>query len=69
MFTRKPASYATAREATPRKPPVHHHKTLGRPLAQEIESSSLQIADDYEQDCDPYNSTGQFCVIKTKQDD
>ena len=36
-----------------------------RPL-QKIEITSLKIEPDQDAGCDPYNSTGQFCVIKDK---
>lgn len=32
-------------------------------LAQKIEITSLELDQDHAEDCDPYNSTGQYCVI------
>ncbi len=30
---------------------------------QKVASNALEIAPDYAADCDPYNSTGQYCVL------
>ncbi len=33
----------------------------------EIEVTALQIDEEFERDCDPYNRTGQFVKIKIKE--
>jgi len=41
------------------------------PVINKIDVSSLQIDESYDDDCDPYNSTGQFLAdaLKMKRDD
>jgi hypothetical protein len=31
--------------------------------SQQVKIKSLEIAPDYTAECDPYNSTGQYCVL------
>ena len=51
-----------------RPPKVLPHKvdettgSMSRRL-QKVESKALEIAPDYAADCDPYISTGQYCVL------
>jgi len=44
---------------------------IKQPVIKKIYVSSLQIDESYNDDCDPYNSTGQFLVdaLKMKSDD
>jgi hypothetical protein len=41
-------------------------ESIPRPL-QNIEITSLKIEQDDDAGCDPYNSTGQFCVIDNER--
>ena len=43
------------------------NESAQRPL-QNIEITSLEIEQDQNADCDPYNSTGQFCVVNARRD-
>ena len=43
------------------------NESAQRPL-QNIELTSLEIEQDQNADCDPYNSTGQFCVVNARRD-
>lgn len=36
------------------------------PASTQVDITSLEIASDYETDCDPYNRTGQFCIEAMK---
>jgi len=44
---------------------------IKQPVINKIDVSSLQIDESYDNDCDPYNSTGQFLANawKMKRDD
>jgi hypothetical protein len=44
---------------------------IKKPVINKIDVSSLQIDESYDDDCDPYNSTGQFLAdaVKMKNDD
>lgn len=38
-----------------------------RPVVASIDVTALEIDESYEQDCDPYNSTGQFLADELKK--
>lgn len=42
-----------------------------KPVIETIDVTSLQVDESYGEDCDPYNSTGQFLIdaVKKKYDD
>lgn len=55
--------------AEPHKKPVDPADSSAQRVLQQVEIKSLEIADDYDGGGDPYNRTGQFCVVKLNKDD
>lgn len=68
MSTRKITVGESSRYGESRKFRIDQiDESAQRPL-QNIEMTSLEIEPDYAADCDPYNNTGQFCLINTRRE-
>lgn len=65
MSTLKSARVAAQQEPVKQDVPVDTE--LEQPPAAQVEITSLEIEVDPEIGCDPYNSTGQFCVEELKK--
>ena len=69
MLIRKNASSDEAAALTPGKLPVEPAAVMQQRLVQEVEITSLEIEQDQDQGCDPYNRTGQFCIVEISKDE
>jgi len=65
MSTWKSATVAAQQEPVTQDSPADTE--LEQPPAPQVEITSLEIEVDPEIGCDPYNSTGQFCVEEIKK--
>ena len=69
MLIRKSASCNVPVQFAPRKLPVEAAAVEEQPPAQEVEITSLEIEQDPDQGSDPYNRTGQYCVVEIPKDE
>lgn len=58
-----------AAQTEPVKPEVPVDTDAEQEPTPQVEITSLEIEVDPEIGCDPYNSTGQFCVVELKKFD
>jgi hypothetical protein len=68
MLIRKNASSDEAVPLAPGKLPVEPAAVMQQRLVQEVEITSLEIEQDPDQGSDPYNRTGQFCIVEKSKD-
>jgi hypothetical protein len=69
MLIRKSASGDVPVRFTPRKFPVEAEAVAEQGPAQDVEITSLEIEQDPDQGGDPYNRTGQHCVVEIPKDE
>lgn len=65
MTFRRSILHQTAGKLT-RSRPLPDFALSARPM-QKVEVTSLQVVQDYDPDCDPYNRTGRFLVAGMKK--
>ena len=68
MLNRKHATYDEAATLSPGEIPIEPEAVVRQRLVQEVEITSLEIENDPDRGSDPYNRTGQFCVVKIAKD-
>lgn len=66
MSTRIPAPVREQALSARTKYKIDKSTEIPPAVATQVDITSLEIASDYEADCDPYNRTGQFCVEAMK---
>ena len=64
MLTRKYVTNDEAARMSAGELPIEPEAIVGQQLVQEVEITSLEIESDPDRGSDPYNRTGQFCVVK-----
>ena len=69
MLIRKNASSDEAAALAPGKLPAEPAAVMQQRLVQEVEITSLEIEQDPDQGSDPYNRTGQFCIVEKSKDE
>ena len=69
MLIRKNAPGDVAARLTSSQGPIEPAAVSQRRLDQEVEITSLEIEQDADQGSDPYNRTGQFCVLEISKDE
>jgi hypothetical protein len=68
MLNRKCATNDKAATLSPGELPIEPEAVVRQRLVQEVEITSLEIEKDSDRGSDPYNRTGQFCVVKISKD-
>lgn len=68
MLIRKNASSDEAAALAAGKLPVEPAAVMQQRLVQKVEITSLEIEQDPDQGSDPYNRTGQFCIVEKSKD-
>ena len=68
MLNRKCATNYKAATLSLSELPIEPEAIVRQRLVQEVEITSLEIEKDPDRGSDPYNRTGQFCVVKISKD-
>ena len=68
MLIRKYTTSEEAARLSPGELPIEPEAVVRQRLVQEVEITSLEIEKDSDRGSDPYNRTGQFCVVKISKD-
>lgn len=68
MLNRKHATSDEAARLSPGKIPIEPEAVVQHRFVQDVEITSLEIEKDPDRGSDPYNRTGQFCVVEISKD-
>jgi len=68
MLNRKYTTRDDAARLSPGDLPIEPEAVAQQRLVQEVEIKSLEIERDPDRGGDPYNRTGQFCVVEISKD-
>ncbi len=68
MLNRKHATIDETARLSPGEIPIEPEAVAQHRFVQEVEITSLEIEKDPDRGSDPYNRTGQFCVVEISKD-
>lgn len=68
MLNRKISTNDEAARLSPGEHPIEPEAVVQHRFVQEVEITSLEIEKDADRGSDPYNRTGQFCVVENSKD-